>query len=347
MDFSSVVSIQIPVIDVSQWTDGDAVAKKELATAWDSALRNFGCVIIVNHGIPSTAFDQLKREAKDFFAMPASDKLPFNNGKYGNRSGGFTPMGGEAVARSTDGQSARPPDLVESFYLLRETPLFTGEKHCPIPFARDYFGLMETLLSRLHEISTVALGIEGTGNYFDPYYYPSGDLSKGQEANSCAVRLSHYPPVHPDSVSTAADNACTMTIRYGAHTDYLGFTILFPDKNDWNEDGFGGLEIELSKGEWIPVRPPLHLDHLCPLIINSGDLFQMWTNDRWKAVNHRVANPVLGSRAATLSRYSVVFFSGPMNDATICCIPELGAPKYEPVVCGEYLSMKLNRTNLS
>ena len=64
-------------------------------------------------------------------------------------------------------------------------------------------------------------------------------------------------------------------------------------------------------------------------------------------MNHRVANPVLGSRAATLSRNSTVFFSGPMNDATISCIPALGTPKYEPVNCSEYLNMKLNRTNLS
>lgn len=71
------------------------------------------------------------------------------------------------------------------------------------------------------------------------------------------------------------------SVRYGAHTDYQGFTILRPDKNDWHhvdlpaEGGkgsvrvlAGGLEVyHRTSEQWIQVRIPKHLN---ALVINAG-----------------------------------------------------------------------------
>lgn len=71
------------------------------------------------------------------------------------------------------------------------------------------------------------------------------------------------------------------SVRYGAHTDYQGFTILRPDKNDWHHvdlpaDGAertvrvlaGGLEVfHRASDRWIQVRIPKHLN---ALVINAG-----------------------------------------------------------------------------
>ena len=76
--------------------------------------------------------------------------------------------------------------------------------------------------------------------------------------------------------------------RYGAHTDYDGFTILC--KANPGEEGAPGMEIQLVSGEWVAVCPPADT-----LLVNIGDLMARWTNDRWRATMHRVARPVLGT----------------------------------------------------
>lgn len=72
------------------------------------------------------------------------------------------------------------------------------------------------------------------------------------------------------------------SIRYGAHTDYQGFTILRPDKNDWHyvtvpldqDDATtvnvlaGGLEVfHRGTQQWMQVKIPKHLN---ALVINAG-----------------------------------------------------------------------------
>jgi len=82
------------------------------------------------------------------------------------------------------------------------------------------------------------------------------------------------------------------------------------------------------------------------LIINSGDLIGRWTNDHWKSTLHRVVSPEPSSEGAAESRYSVIFFSGPQDDALISVLDlkHLGPAKYEPILSGDHLNMKISRT---
>lgn len=71
-----------------------------------------------------------------------------------------------------------------------------------------------------------------------------------------------------------------MRLQYGAHTDYLTYTVLNADSSDWSRDGAGGLQV-LVGDEWLPLRVP---DKAAGgLIVNAGDLIQRWTNDRCDA----------------------------------------------------------------
>ena len=66
-------------------------------------------------------------------------------------------------------------------------------------------------------------------------------------------------------------------IRYGAHTDYQGYTILRPDKRDWHtvQDDCSGYRIQYggleAKGrdsiDWIKVKIPQEFN---ALVINAG-----------------------------------------------------------------------------
>lgn len=89
-----------------------------------------------------------------------------------------------------------------------------------------------------------------------------------------------------DSIASASDaSRFDEKVRYGAHTDYQGFTILRPDKSDWHVKNVavtpgesrelnlavqcGGLEVFCRQtGEWIQVCIP---EHLNALVVNAGN----------------------------------------------------------------------------
>eukprot|EP00658_Telonema_sp_P-2_P045297 TRINITY_DN3322_c0_g2_i4.p1 TRINITY_DN3322_c0_g2~~TRINITY_DN3322_c0_g2_i4.p1 ORF type:complete len:102 (-),score=13.78 TRINITY_DN3322_c0_g2_i4:159-464(-) len=98
-------------------------------------------------------------------------------------------------------------------------------------------------------------------------------------------------------------------------------------------------------GEWLAVQPMAG-----GLIVNIGDLYEVWTNGRWKSTVHRVANPTTGSAAACSPRLSMPFFTGPKNEAVIEAIPTCvgdGNPaKHAPITAGEHLRNKLSASNV-
>ena len=215
-------------------------------------------------------------------------------------------------------------------------------------------------------------------NYFEQFYSPNP---------SFALRLAYYPPLEyctpqeqthketgqlprrklserllqlwrnlrgkqrkKDRVYGIGDQG-TRAVRYGAHTDYQGFTILRQDPSQQ------GLEILFPDGVWRAVhstgsavhRPEEGVVSEEVLLVNIGDLFQQWTNDRWKSTMHRVSNPPQGSDGARSDRLSLVFFTGPRDDALIevlpCCTDGPGAG-YEPVLAGAHLKAKLQVSNV-
>jgi len=89
-----------------------------------------------------------------------------------------------------------------------------------------------------------------------------------------------------------------------AHTDYGMLTIL-------SQDPIGGLELRTRSGEWVAA--PYIED---TLVINLGDIVQVWSNDRYRAALHRVvvADP-------THERYSIPFFFNPSYDTTYEPLP--------------------------
>lgn len=94
---------------------------------------------------------------------------------------------------------------------------------------------------------------------------------------------SFFTAEHEEAVKSEFNTS----IRYGAHTDYQGFTILRPDKNDWHyvtvpfdQDSTdtsasatvnvlaGGLEVfHRGSQQWMQVKIPKHLN---ALVINAG-----------------------------------------------------------------------------
>ncbi|KAG8634398.1 gibberellin 2-beta-dioxygenase 8 [Manihot esculenta] len=132
------------------------------------------------------------------------------------------------------------------------------------------------LAQRLAEILAEKLGCKST--FFEENCVPS----------TCYLRFNRYPPC-----PIPAD-----VFGLTPHTDSDFLTIL-------HQDQVGGLQL-IKAGKWFAVKPNPEA-----LIVNVGDLFQAWSNDVYKSVEHRVVtNP-------RVERYSTAYFFCPSYDTEI------------------------------
>lgn len=359
------IKIEIPIIDLSPWfhpEQFDDSSRLSVSKEWDKTFQEYGCAIIIGHGILEENFNHLNVQMDIFFSQTLSQKMIHNKGPYGNPSGGYTPAGGESVSHSLDGKSSILPDNVESFVLLPQSLETIDINSFPMLNSfKNYMKSVEEILHKLHEISTLALNINEK-DYFRPYYDPNHSQPKGKTFPGYALRLAYYPQQINKNTGYKIESESPENekqFRYGPHTDYLGFTILRADTNDWEEYEIeteeqgkktittGGLQIYHNKsGRWINVKIPYHLLGTA-LVVNAGDLFQRWTNDRWVSPIHRVLNPSTHATESNKPRKSVVFFTGPMEDTVISVIPGITeSPRYEPVLCKDYFLSKISPTSL-
>jgi isopenicillin N synthase-like dioxygenase len=206
----------------------------------------------------------------------------------------------ENIAFSNSGD---PPDLTPAMPLQFKSCL------------REYCAALRSLLQALMEISAQALDL------------PPDFFAKMYEQPSVHLRLAHYPAQCAESAAAAGGHQ-----RYGAHTDYQGFTLLRQDSP--------GLEILFPDKCWVPVT-------VTPdsFVVNAGDLIQRWTNDVWRSNTHRVVNMNLQT-----PRLSMVFFTGPSDDTLVTPVPTCVTPdhpvRYEPINALDHLLVKLNATNV-
>lgn len=321
----------LPEVDISPFTDPLSHKTDERATtaaAWGAAMETMGFAFVSGHGVDERTVSELRAAALEFFAQPMTAKMRHTHGPYGNTNGGYTAQGTESVG-NTRGGSATQPDLVESYVILEGgDPALHPTELWDTGFR--YHQALRGVMDALNACSAVALGLEP--GFFNPFFTNP----------SCALRLAHYPPIPSD----VADGQ----LRYAAHTDYQGFTILLQDELDAPGPGGGGLEVlkadnSDAQGEWIavPPRPGCFL-------VNIGDLYEVWTNARWKSTVHRVSNPPKDSAAAKRNRLSIPFFTGPNDDALIAplqtCVNEGEDPLFLPVRSLDHLLTKIRASNV-
>ncbi|XP_020578986.1 gibberellin 2-beta-dioxygenase 8-like [Phalaenopsis equestris] len=111
--------------------------------------------------------------------------------------------------------------------------------------------------------------------------------------NTCFLRLNRYPscPFSPE------------TFGLMPHTDSDFLTIL-------HQDHVGGLQL-MKDSKWVSIKPNPEA-----LIVNIGDLFQAWSNDVYKSVEHKVMTN------STVERYSIAYFLCPSYDSIVSSCKE-------------------------
>jgi isopenicillin N synthase-like dioxygenase len=98
------------------------------------------------------------------------------------------------------------------------------------------------------------------------------------------------------------------------------------------QDGQPGLEV-LHDGAWHLVEPREDA-----LVVNIGDIVQVWSNDRYRAALHR------GLANAEVERFSAPFFLNPAYSAKYAPLPTTidarHPARYRPINWGEFRSRR-------
>ena len=163
-----------------------------------------------------------------------------------------------------------------------------------------FYAACDALSLDLLRVISTNLGMSARS--LDSYFRPT---------HTSFLRLNYYPRC-PTPMGLLGVNS---------HTDAGALTLLLQDEQP-------GLEV-LHDGTWALVEPRPDA-----LVVNIGDIVQVWSNDRYKAALHR------GLVDAAAERFSAPFFFNPTYSteyAPLSSTVDLRTPpRYRPINWGEF-----------
>jgi isopenicillin N synthase-like dioxygenase len=290
----------VPVIDASRLDDRGTLLEI------DRACREWGFFQVVHHGVDARSIASLHREMLGFFSLPREAKRKVE--RSDENPWGFYDR--ELTKNTRDWKQIF--DCGQENDLGHPTP-FPVE---PADFGaavRAFRDSCEGLAFRLLAAISRNLGM------------PSDHLGKGfLPHHSSFLRLNYYPmcpaPERPRGISTPSEGY----LGVNHHTDAGALTLLIQDEQP-------GLEV-YHQGQWHLVEPCADA-----LVINIGDIVQVWSNDRYRAALHRVR------ASETAARFSAPFFFNPDYETTYAPLPtatDSEAPRYRPIRWGEFRALR-------
>ncbi|KAL9241895.1 hypothetical protein vseg_015955 [Gypsophila vaccaria] len=255
IDLSSVISIDSLPADRNMITDQKIGA---LITKVGNACEQWGFFRVCNHGVPLEIIENLDRAGREFFSLPVDVKRRVSRDET-NRLGYLDTEFTEAVRDSKE--------LFE--FIVHEPNVMPGDPQGNKLFnrwpenpselrnaAKEYTREMTKLGLKLLQLIALSLGV--ASNRLTDFL---------KEEPSFIVRLNNYiPSVTEDPV-----------LGIGPHTDSGALVILA-------QDDVGGLQVKRkSDSDWINVKPEFG-----SFAVNVGDILQVWSNDKYPSVEHRV-----------------------------------------------------------
>ncbi|MEM7323827.1 MAG: 2OG-Fe(II) oxygenase family protein [Actinomycetota bacterium] len=298
----------VPVIDLAELTDislSDVGVPDTVVQQVADAAARFGFFQVVNHGISGQTIDAVWRQATAFFAQPIETKRRIMRTKENTR--GYYDRELTKNARDLkevlDIAHVPFPDLPAGD--PRNHHEVDGRNQWP-----DIDGFVDTMVEYLQDCERVALrllaafavGLGEAPDRLHPHFV--GD-------HTSFIRLNHYPLGDLLSADEAQDVTALGDMALHHHSDAGALTLLL-------QDDVGGLQVQLGDS-WVDVEP---LDGA--LVVNTGDMMQVWSNDRYQAALHRV-RPVTDR-----PRLSVPYFFNPSYRTDYAPLPGSVAPGDAP-----------------
>ena len=295
----------------ANYSDIEAVAVIDLAEDSASvegeiarACADWGFFHLIGHGLEAALLAGMMREARTFFRAPAATKRALSR----SRDNPWGYYDRELTKNQRDKKEIFDigPDVtgleVDGDVFLGRTP-YPKEHPDFRGTAAAYFLACEDLCLRL--LAPIAGGLGVAPEHL-------GKAFRG--AHTSFLRLNHYPT--GDLLAGEAEQPAGLGIHH--HTDAGAITVLMAD-------GRPGLEV-MKNGVWRPVNS-------LPggLIVNIGDMAQVWSNDAYTAPLHRVL------AMETQERLSVAYFFNPAYSAVIEPLPTTGeTPLYRAISWSEF-----------
>lgn len=288
-----------------------------------AAAERFGFFQVVGHGIDAELIDQVWDRTRAFFRLPIEEKRRLLRTKENTR--GYYDRELTKNARDLkevlDIAHVPFPELADDD--RRNLHAVDGRNQWP-----DLDGFRSTMVAYLQACERLSLSLlevfcVAMGEAPDRLRrnFGSGAADAGTETHTSFVRLNHYPLQDPLSAEEAEVVTPLGDMALHHHSDAGALTVLLQDQ-------VGGLQVA-DGDRWLDVEPIPGA-----LVINTGDMMQVWSNDRFTAALHRVA-----PRTAA-QRYSLPYFFNPTYSTDYAPLPGMitsdRPARYETINWGRF-----------
>lgn len=309
---------EIPSLDLSDFTSGNAIQKEQFIQALGNAFNNIGFVALKNHGLSDELRANLYEASKEFFSLNDEQKKQYEHPELAGQRG-YVGKGKETAK----GHSR--PDLKEFYHIGQPNP--TGNMPANVfPVETPTFETYSVATYQIFEqtgktlLQAIALYLELDQLYFE---------DKVANGDSILRALHYFPIENPETVPSDA-------VRAAAHGDINLITLLMGASAD-------GLEVLRRDGKWIGITALPE-----QIIVNVGDMLDRLTNNRLKSTVHRVVNPPIEKMRT--SRFSMPFFMHPRADMDLTslssCVNEENPKLYTDMTAGQFLDERLRELGL-
>ena len=321
----------VPTISLAQ------PSKRSIARAIHSACATTGFFYLTDHDIPTSLTNSVVHQTSLLFSLPLHDKITLIDSTLQR---GYTRFGEERLDPS---QQIDRGDTKEGYYIGKELSLedrdvkrlrgpnvWPNANTCPSWTEEQCLEFRQVMEQYHKEVIRVCMQLLSYFSLAVSLFSGEDSFDVGNDQTfhpffsdpTTMIRLLHYSnePSKPDEGIFAC----------GAHSDYGMITLLLTDDNP-------GLQVKLSD-KWIDVPPQKGA-----FVVNIGDMFERWTNGKFRSTIHRVIQP-----ADCNERYSVPFFFEPDFDALVECLDVCcgeDGPKYLPITAGRHLLNMYEQTH--
>lgn len=310
----------IPSVDLSDFLAEDPSRKQKFIKEIGEAYEEIGFVALKGHFLTDELTTNLYAEVKRFFELPTEIKESYEIEGIGGQRG-YTSFGKESAKGKKQGDLKEfwhfGQEVIGNYTLKTQYPKNVLVKEVP-NFNKVGMEAYKNLeKTAIYVLRALALYIGLDEFYFDKYVTNGNSI----------LRPIHYPPIQGEPKGA---------VRAAAHGDINLITLLMGASA-------AGLEVQNKQGKWIPVTALPE-----QLVINVGDMLERLTNNKLRSTIHRVVNPPREEWGK--SRYSIPFFTHPISEMSLNCLPECITethPKvYDDITAGAFLNERLRELGL-
>ena len=249
-------------------------AGPDASVQFESSLKSSGFAVIKNHPINNDLVQSVYKDWKNFFNNENKHELLFDKVKQD----GYFPYLTENAKDSTI------KDLKEFYHIYPWGKFPETMGPSTMNLYQEIVSLASQLLGWIEQVCPVEI----KNNFSIPLH----TMINGSTSN--LFRIIHYPPIE----DTIEENA----LRAAAHEDINLITVLLAGSEP-------GLQAQDLNGKWHDISCDKNT-----IVVNSGDMLKMASNNYYPSTTHRVINP---DSSSNVSRYSMPLFLHPRDEVVL------------------------------